>query len=405
MERENSFASRLYMTFCLYALPLVGVAVHVFLIDADILTMWSEGVGMVILSGLLSIFFRLNGSLFLQKIKHPYFFWTSFGISCVLLGLTDIPYVGVLWMFCIVYACMDADVGLGACVFGYLMFAYALFRVFEHRDMYPVLLWIIYGGFLTLMFANFKQKRETCYLFIILETIYFSLQVIYYRFSIPALKANLFSIIPGMVGILFFVLFGYIKVSNGQKKGQADLKKQSIEETFSYEKVLDSSFALYRLLEKHSKELLHHSKRVAELSAAATRLIDGDELLVRAGGLYHEIGRITDNDNYIQAGLLLGEEMKFPKPLLDMICQHNASFSLPESKEASILMLSDSILTTSDILTKNGNRKNFSEQQLVHNVFQNRLKKGYLKKSTLTQEQIQVLEQFYIHHAFMEEEK
>lgn len=405
MERENSFASRLYMTFCLYALPLVGVAVHGFLIDADILTMWSEGVGMVILSGLLSIFFRLNGSLFLKKIKHHYFFWTSFGISCVLLGLIDTSYVGVLWLFCIVYACMDADVGLGACVYGYLMFAYALFRVFEHRDMYPVLIWIIYGGFLTLMFANYTQKKATIYLFVILETIYFSLQIILYRFSIPTLEANMFSIISGMFGILLLVVFGFVKLFLVQKEGQVNMETQNSVESFSYEKVLDSSFALYRLLEKHSKELLHHSKRVAELSAAAIRLIGGDELLVRAGGLYHEIGRITDNENYIQAGLLLGEEMKFPKPLLDMICQHNASFSLPESKEASVLMLSDSILTTSDILTKNGNRENFSEQQLVHSVFQNRLKKGYLKKSTLTQEQIQVLEQFYIHHAFMEEEE
>lgn len=403
MEGENSFASRLYMTFCLYIFPLVGVAVHGFLVDADMLTLWSEGVGMVILSGLLSVFFRLNGNLFLKKIMHPCFFWTSFGISCVLLGAIDTSYVGVLWMFCVVYACMDADVGLGACVYGYLMFAYALFRVFEHRDMYPVLIWIIYGGFLTLMFANYKQKRETIYLFIILETIYFSLQVIYYRFSIPALEANLFSMIPGMVGILFFVLFGYVKVSARQKKGQADLEKQSSEETFSYEKALASSYALYRLLDKHSQELLHHSKRVAELSAGAIRLIGGDELLVRTGGLYHEIGRITDNDNYIQAGLLLGEEMKFPKPLLDMIRQHSASFSIPESKEAAVLMLSDCILMTSDILEKKGNRENYSEQQLVHSVFQNRLKKGHLKKSTLTQEQIQVLEQFYIHHAFMEE--
>lgn len=405
MERENSFASRLYMTFCLYVLPLVGVAVHGFLVDADMLTMWSEGVGMVILSGLLSIFFRLNGSFFLKKIKHYYFFWTCFGISCVLLGAIDTSYVGVLWLFCIVYACMDADVGLGACVYGYLMLAYALFRVFEHRDMYPVLIWIIYGGFLTLMFANYKQKRVTIYLFVILETIYFSLQVILYRFSIPTLEANKFSIISGMVGVLFFVLFGFIKLSSLQKMGQAGMENRNSMEVFSYEKVLESSFALYRLLEKHSQELLIHSRKVAALSAAAVHLIGGDELLVRAGGLYHEIGRITDNDNYIQAGLLLGEEMKFPKPLLDMICQHNASFALPESKEAAVLMLSDSILTTSDILTQKGNRENYSEQQLVHSVFQNRLKKGYLKKSTLTQEQIQVLEQFYIHHAFMEEDE
>ena len=63
-------------------------------------------------------------------------------------------------------------------------------------------------------------------------------------------------------------------------------------------------------------------------------------------------------------------------------------------------MLSDCILSSNEFLVNKGKRDSVSDRQLVESVFNNRIKKGSLSKSGLTEDKIDKLKEYYINNAF-----
>lgn len=162
----------------------------------------------------------------------------------------------------------------------------------------------------------------------------------------------------------------------------------------------EPDFELLEYLKEYSENLYQHSERIALLSEKAAQAIGGNAVLAKAGGFYHEIGRVEEDENYIEAGVRIGREYGFPEELLEVMRQHSTSSTLPKSVEAAVVMLSDCIISTSDFLTKSGKREKLSNQKLVTSIFQNRLEKGNLEQSGMTDEQIQMLKEFYIENTF-----
>ena len=151
-----------------------------------------------------------------------------------------------------------------------------------------------------------------------------------------------------------------------------------------------------------------HSMMVANLSEAAAKAIgDADALLCRVGGIYHDIGKLhrpqcfIENQSgenihdkltpqlsalvimaHVKDGLELGRALRLPRPVLDIIAQHHGT-SLhaffyaraleqareksenatvderlfryagprPQSKEAAIVMLADTVEASSRVLS------------------------------------------------------
>ena len=93
--------------------------------------------------------------------------------------------------------------------------------------------------------------------------------------------------------------------------------------------------------------------------STSTRHMGGNVLLAQAGGLYHEIGRITGDSNYIDAGVKLAEEYDFPRELTDIIRQHSMRHEKPKSLEAAIVLFTDCIVSTNEYLEKTVRRKVF----------------------------------------------
>ena len=168
------------------------------------------------------------------------------------------------------------------------------------------------------------------------------------------------------------------------------------------EKITEHDFELLKRMEAYSDTLYRHSMRIGELSWGAAKAIGKDALLAKAGGLYHEIGRIESEEDYIEAGSRIGREYDFPEKLLDVMRQHSTGFELPKSAEAAVVMLCDCIISTSEYLEKSGRSTKISEKQLVTSIFQNRLEKGNLQHAGMTVEQIQTLKEFYIENTFTE---
>jgi uncharacterized domain HDIG len=158
--------------------------------------------------------------------------------------------------------------------------------------------------------------------------------------------------------------------------------------------LLDSDSELMQRLNNYSNVLYKHSVEVGELSARAAKLLGYDERIARAGGLYHEIGRIN-GENYIEEGIKLATEQRFPEEIIDIIKQHNSKYEKPKSMEAAFVMLSDSVISTIDYVSNMPNKKNVTKEELIDNIFEIRLKKGTLDESGITIQEFRTLKDYF----------
>lgn len=65
--------------------------------------------------------------------------------------------------------------------------------------------------------------------------------------------------------------------------------------------LLESDYELIRRLQAFSANLFIHSMRVSVMSMRVSQKMGYNSLLAKAGGMYHEIGRIKKEENYVEA--------------------------------------------------------------------------------------------------------
>ena len=165
----------------------------------------------------------------------------------------------------------------------------------------------------------------------------------------------------------------------------------------------DKTQPLLRKLADEAPGSFHHSLQVANLAEEAAREIGANTMLVRAGALYHDIGKIagskyftenqTDNNSphseldpkesaaiiigHVKKGVVLGKNYKLPQEVIDFISTHHGKtvayffykkymdkynqkpdekdFTYPGpkpfSKETALVMMADSVEAASRSLT------------------------------------------------------
>lgn len=180
----------------------------------------------------------------------------------------------------------------------------------------------------------------------------------------------------------------------------------------------------------------HHSIVVGNLSETASEEIDGNGLLARVGSLYHDIGKIkrpyffTENQeayknihddmepslsalviaSHVKEGVELAKKNKLPKDIINIITQHHGTGLItyffhralkengasvdevaeenyrysgpkPQTKEAGIILLADSLEATTRTLT---NPTPSRIKSLVKEIIQKNLENGQLEECDLT---------------------
>jgi putative nucleotidyltransferase with HDIG domain len=147
-------------------------------------------------------------------------------------------------------------------------------------------------------------------------------------------------------------------------------------------------------LKECSQSFYEHALRIGDLSQRAAKEIGADEMLAKAGGLYHEIGKINGK-NYIEEGIKIAKEYDFPKELTLIIKQHNIKYDKPTSVEAAIVMLSDNVESTIEYIEKTEEVK-FTPNKIIDNIFQLRMEKGTFDNSGLSLKSFKLLKDFYL---------
>jgi len=212
--------------------------------------------------------------------------------------------------------------------------------------------------------------------------------------------------------------------------------------------LIELTFSNQKLLKKLAMEApgtLQHSLQVANLSEMAISKIGGNPLLVRAGAMYHDIGKISNpryftenqtigisphNDltseesaaiiiDHVEKGVELARKHKIPEQIIDFIRTHHGTTKtgyfyqkfinsngieevkdkkftykgpLPTTRETAVVMLADSIEAASRSLEVK-NSENI--RNLVENIIRQKVESGQLEYAPLTFKDIRILKKLF----------
>src|SRR5690606_14901800 len=202
---------------------------------------------------------------------------------------------------------------------------------------------------------------------------------------------------------------------------------------------------LLRELSYKAPGTFQHSLQVANLAEAAIFKIGGDALLIRAGALYHDIGKMSNPQYFIEnqtkgynphdgltfeqsaqiiishvpKGIEMARRAHLPEDIVDFIRSHHGTTRvdyfyhsyiktypekfvdedlfrypgpIPFSKETAVLMLADSVEAASRSI-KEPDAKNISE--LVDKIVSNKLDHDQLKNSNITLKDIETIREIF----------
>jgi hypothetical protein len=205
----------------------------------------------------------------------------------------------------------------------------------------------------------------------------------------------------------------------------------------------DSNQPLLRKLAEEAPGTFQHSLQIANLAEEVILKIGGNPFLVRAGALYHDIGKISrpnffvenqsagmnphDEISYIKSaeliidhvknGVKMAQKYKLPEPIIEFIATHHGTTKanyfylkqrqesgdnsvdegpfiypgpLPKSKEAAVVMLVDGIEAASRSLKD----KTFNNlKELTNKIIDDKIRLNQLDNSALTFNDINIIKE------------
>lgn len=180
------------------------------------------------------------------------------------------------------------------------------------------------------------------------------------------------------------------KTEKAEKQEGRQKDKKQKEKKPAKNLLLDESSELFGKL-KANHELYQHSLTVAQIAEKAAASIDADRLLVRAGAMYHDIGKLAGGEDYVAEGAALCRESQVPASVVRLVEEHNVNYKAPTSKEAAAVMLADTIVSTMEFNRKKGKETN--SELLVEKIFKIRKEKGALERCGLSEIELELMEE------------
>lgn len=207
--------------------------------------------------------------------------------------------------------------------------------------------------------------------------------------------------------------------------------------------ISDSNQPLLRKLAEEAPGTFQHSLQIANLAEEVILKIGGNPFLVRAGALYHDIGKISrpnffienqavgmnphDDLSYVKSaelvidhvknGMAMAQKYKLPEPIIEFIATHHGTTKanyffikqrqdnpnkdtnelpfiypgpLPKSKEATVVMLIDGIEAASRSLK---DKKYDNLKELINKMIDEKIKLNQLDNSLLTFSDINIIKE------------
>lgn len=164
-----------------------------------------------------------------------------------------------------------------------------------------------------------------------------------------------------------------------------------------YQEINDPEYALLTELKKTSQRAYYHAVHTAYFSEKIARKIGADEMLAKAGGYYHKIGKMRGSNN-LKNALEIAKEYHFPPQLVQLLKEYGGKNTLLRSREAAIVVLADAMVSSVMFLFEKDKNAVLDYEQIVSVVFRKQFDSGLLDHCDLTMDQLR-----QIRTMFMEE--
>lgn len=410
----------------IYFVSVLGVVIHGQLQKKELSDVLSIAVLSVVLAGVFWIVLKAGKWDLWNRLSNPVLFLGSLCLTWGILVAQNVCFLGSLCFLVLVVAVLDAGIEMGIVVYGYVMIQKMILQLPLQSLAYKEFVPVVFGLLIMILFSMIKDRKVMPYVTIILFACDGVLQIVQYEFQINKMVENYGSAMMefGSVLLLCLIAYAYLRIAPGKEEipgqdtetiqmsntasvsetEQAEEEAAVTQEEDIWDTILKPDFELCKRLQQYSPLLMSHSLKISLLSEGAAMAVGGDGMLAKAAGLYHEVGRIEKGADYIDVGTNLAREYQFPESLIAVMRQHSTGHELPKSIEAAVVMLSDCIISTSDYLEKTGKRALISDEKLIESIFENRIQKGNLKESGITEEQIVRIKEYYKKNAFADAE-
>ena len=380
--------------------------------NIDVLDLMKVGVLAFLLTTALCFFVRMHDNIFEIKFSKTIIL-ISYLLSIVLIMLQKSPEIYSFWMIGALLITMLIDNKLGLMVYFNLAF---VLSITSYLNLEATIQLLIMGVLFALVSGSLRNKATEIYAAIILLSTNITLSFNMNNFIFETNNninylTSFFSILAVLVtAFLLSLLYDWIvkkldlNISDELAISSIDIVDNTPESTgdelttdrsirTSYDILLSDNNELLLKMKEHSEALYKHSILIGDLSGRAAKTIDANEELARAGGYYHELGKIKGK-NYIEEGLKLADEYAFPEELKSILRQHSIKHDKPTFVEAAIVMMSDNVASTIEYIKKTGDQK-FTSDKIVDNIFRMRMEKGTFDDSGLSVKDFKLLKDFY----------
>lgn len=348
-------------------------------------------------------YYGMRGSRMVKSILSQQVFLASFAVSNLLVAFTGIADTGTIWMAAVAVTAAREGMGHAVSCHLLLMLQYSVISADAAADTKIMVFYAVLGILLSLVVSEIKKQK----LFIYAAVIFISLTFVIAIVINGSLKETwdnrgfLFKCVAGDIALLITSWITY-HIKRKSAGSQKEYKNNKMDEKAILE-LASTDHELMQKIKNYSESLYAHSLRTGNLSGSAAEFAGYGKNLAKAGGFYHEAGRIYGDEDYKEACSQIAKEFAFPIQLADIINQHGEVPEKPGSPEAAVVMLSDSIISTDEYFGRTGKREQITDEKLVKSVFNSRLAKGSLDNSGIDKEHIEKLMDFYINNAFKEE--
>ena len=368
--------------------------------NMDMLDMLRIGITVFLLATALMFFIRFQDSLLNIKFSKTIIL-VSYFLPILLIMLLKNPVIYCFWLIGGLLLAMLIDSRIGLLVyFNHTIILSISFSLKLDTTIYLLIMGVLF----VLLSGALKNKSTVVYASIILLSSNITLLFIMNNFIFETdtnvnYLTSFFSILT-VLAAAFLLSFLYDKIANKDNdiseyelKNNTDTVQSHVNENASYDILLSEDNELLIRIKEHSEALYKHSVLIGDLSEKAAMVIGADAALAKAGGYYHEVGKIAGK-NYIEEGLKLADEYAFPEKLKLILRQHNIRHDKPTFIESAIVMMSDNIASTIDYIEKSGDNK-YSPDKIIDNIFKMRMEKGTFDDSGLTVKDFKLLKEFY----------
>ncbi len=426
-------------------LSLLAIILLGLIKDASILEIAKIGTLTLVLTAASVFFIRLQEENILKKKYAKSIIITGYLISILLIMLPIQPEIYSFWMIGGLLISMLVDVKLGLLIYFNLTFILSVTITLAPET---TIHFLILGVLMSLLAGAIKNKATVIYAAVILLSTNVTLAFVINNFIFDASSnynylSSFFSILAVLVtAFLLSAIYGKLtsgsteeeeakvgsvpaiqkvnsmaveqmdpvtsvitaekETSPGTAEKAEEQSKTEEQSLSSYQRGIRTSCellvnldnSLLQKLKNQNEAVYEHSLLIGDISGRAAEQIGAEEMLARAGGYYHEIGKLNGKD-YILEGLIIAEEHSFPRELTSIIRQHNIKHEKPTSIEAAIVMLTDTVVATIEYIRKTDDKK-YTVEKIIDNIFQMRMDKGTFDESGISVKDYKTLKEFYL---------